>query len=213
MIEPYWQSDDGRYTVYCADCLDVLPQLEAGSIDCIVTDPPYGVDKAAWDGAFPTEWIAEAERIAPRLLTMPGNSSLIEAGTALADYRDCIVLQARNGMTRSKIAFGNWFPVLASGDWKWKARPNHLPFNVGITEKIDHPSPKPLNAMLALITYYTETDWVILDPFTGSGTTGVACVKTGRRFIGIEISQDYCDIAVRRIKDALAQLPLMEAAG
>lgn len=205
MIEPYYASDDGRVTLYCGDCLTVMPTLEAGSVDAVVTDPPYGVQKAEWDESFPTAWIAEAERAAPRMLTMTGSSSLIEAGKALTDYRDCIVLHARNGMTRSKIAFGNWVPVLASGDWKWKARPNYLPFNVGISEKIDHPSPKPLSAMLTLMTYYTETGWLILDPFTGSGTTGVACVKTGRRFIGIEIDEGYCAIAKRRIVDAMAQ--------
>lgn len=188
------------------NCLDILPTI--GRVDVVITDPPYGVNKAEWDDEFPTEWIELAERLAPRMLVMPGNSNLIKAGSALKDYRDCIVLYSTNGMTRSKIAFGNWIPVLASGDWKWEARRNVLEFIVSPTEKIDHPSPKPLAAMLKLIAQYTEPGWTILDPFMGSGTTGVACAKLDRNFIGIEMDKDYFSIAERRIKQAQIQLTL-----
>jgi len=109
-------------------------------------------------------------------------------------------------MTRSKISFGNWFPVLACGDWKWEARPNYLPFNIKLTEKIEHPSPKPLEAMTILIQKYTNPYDIILDPFMGSGTTGVAAVQLNRNFIGIEIEPKYFDIAEKRIKEAQMQL-------
>jgi len=189
------------------DCLEILPTLAAGSGGAVVTDPPYGVGKAEWDDKFPTFWLDEAWRLTPRMLVMTGNASMINAGLAIGQYRDCIVMHSRNGMTRSKISFGNWFPVLACGDWKWEARPNYLPFNISITEKIDHPSPKPLTAMVKLISIYTHPGDLILDPFMGSGTTGVACVQTGRSFIGIEIDPNYFEIAKKRIEKAIALNP------
>lgn len=191
-------------TIYNANCLDVLPTL--ASVDAIVTDPPYGVDKAEWDTTFPTDWIQAAWRVTSRMLVMPGNTALIEAGQRLGNYQDCIALYAKNGMTRSPIAFGNWIPVLACGDWGWEARPNVLPFVVTTTETIDHPSPKPLAAMLSLIARYTKTGWTILDPFMGSGTTGVACIQLGRRFIGIERDKEHFEEARQRLANAKTPL-------
>ena len=68
-----------------------------------------------------------------------------------------------------------------------------------------HPCPRPLNGTKHLLDALSEKGDIILDPFMGSGTTGVAAVKLGRRFIGIEIEPKYFDIARRRITQALAQ--------
>jgi site-specific DNA-methyltransferase (adenine-specific) len=68
-----------------------------------------------------------------------------------------------------------------------------------------HPTGKPLPLVLQFVEDFSELEEVILDPFMGSGTTGVAAVKTGRRFIGIEIDPDYFEIAKRRISEALTQ--------
>jgi len=72
----------------------------------------------------------------------------------------------------------------------------------------EHPTQKPVDLMAWLINTYSDADDTILDPFMGSGTTGVACVQTGRKFIGIEIEKKYFDIAVKRIKDAQQQMRL-----
>jgi site-specific DNA-methyltransferase (adenine-specific)/modification methylase len=71
-----------------------------------------------------------------------------------------------------------------------------------------HPTQKPVSIIKWIIENYTNENDTILDPFMGSGTTGVACVQTGRRFIGIEIEPKYFDIAVKRIKDAQQQMRL-----
>ena len=71
-----------------------------------------------------------------------------------------------------------------------------------------HPTQKPLALMMWLLNNYTQPGDTILDPFMGSGTTGVACVKTGRNFIGIELDPGYYAIAERRIAEAQLQLPL-----
>ena len=72
-----------------------------------------------------------------------------------------------------------------------------------------HESQKPLRLMMELLEQFTERGDTILDPFMGSGTTGVACVKTGRNFIGIEIDESYYAIAEKRIKEAQMQPLLM----
>jgi DNA modification methylase len=192
-------ADDVR--VIHGDAVAVMAGMEAGSVDCIVTDPPYGVGKAEWDDAFPVDWVPAAWRLAPRMLVMPGNRSLILAANAIGRYRDVICLRSLNGMTRSPIAFGKWIPVLACGDWPWAARPNVLEFSVR-PEHYDHPSIKPREAMLRLINTFTEPGWTILDPFAGTGTTLVACAKSGRRAIGIDNNSRYCEIARRRLRDA-----------
>ncbi len=73
-----------------------------------------------------------------------------------------------------------------------------------------HPTQKPVALMRRIINDYTEPGDLILDPFCGSGTTGVACVQTGRRFIGIEIDEGYADIARARIANAAEQARQLE---
>lgn len=65
-----------------------------------------------------------------------------------------------------------------------------------------HPTQKPVNVMSTIIQWITNTGDIVLDPFAGSGTTGVGCAQTGRKFIGFELNPEYCDIANKRIKDA-----------
>ena len=71
-----------------------------------------------------------------------------------------------------------------------------------------HPTQKPVALMQWCLEQVTQPGATILDPFMGSGTTGVACVKTGRNFIGIEIDESYFNIAQQRIEDAQRQMPL-----
>lgn len=201
-MKPYYEASG--ITIYHGDCEEVLPEVTA---DVVIADPPYGVGKAAWDTEFPTRWIPAALRCAPRVLCMPGNTALIRAGAAFgAFYRDCLVLHAINGMTRSAVAFGNWYPVLVIGEWNWQPRPNVLRFTVQTQEEIGHPSPKPLSGIQKLVATYTESEWVICDPFMGSGTTLVAAKNLGRTAIGIEIEERYCEVAAKRLSQEVLDL-------
>ena len=76
--------------------------------------------------------------------------------------------------------------------------------------KVDHPTQKPLGLIEELVEYSTAKEQTILDPFMGSGTTGVACVRLGRKFIGIEKERKYFDIAVKRIEAELNRAPLFD---
>lgn len=77
---------------------------------------------------------------------------------------------------------------------------------VGGKERAGHPTQKPLSITRKIITIHCREGGVVLDPFMGSGTTGVACVELGRKFIGIEINEKYFQIAKRRIEDSLNRL-------
>jgi adenine specific DNA methylase Mod len=77
-------------------------------------------------------------------------------------------------------------------------------------EHAEHPSPKPLDTMRHIVQLASPAGGIVLDPFMGSGTTGVACVRTGRKFIGVEIEPKYYAIARRRIEEAYADFALFD---
>ncbi|GAG67220.1 unnamed protein product, partial [marine sediment metagenome] len=111
--------------LYNLDCMEGMRDFPDNYFDVIITDPPYGVNKADWDSDFIIDWIPEAIRISKRMLVMPGCWAL---PTYLKEieghYRDLIILHSRNGMTHSAISFGNFIPVVASGEWKHESRPH-----------------------------------------------------------------------------------------
>lgn len=213
-MKPYWQSEKHGLRLFHGDCLALLPELAAAGeeFDLCLTDPPYGVAKAAWNVEFPVEWIALAEAIAPRLAVMPGNMALMKCGRAVSEYRECIVLRNLNGMTRGPLGFGNWIPVVLSGKWEVRSEPNVLNFIVRMDGVDWHPAQKPIEAIVRFCEKWTDPGWRVLDPFLGSGTTLVACYRLGRSGVGIEISEEYCDLAARRLEQEIAQGRLFEPA-
>jgi len=190
----------GDCRLILGDCLEVLPQL--GPVDAVVTDPPYGANKAAWDTEFPIEWYSLIR--AERVVVITGSQGLTDAIRLVgSEFIDVIAARNMNGMTRGPLGFGNWLAAVIA---KGKPRQGTNAFDFAVYgEMPDHPSPKPLIYMLKLIGRVTEPGETILDPFMGSGTTGIACVRLGRRFIGIEIDEGYFDIACERIRRAYAQ--------
>lgn len=201
---PYYDRDG--ITLYCADNRDVLPLL--APVDLILTDPPYGVDKAEWDGEFQQDWQDEAAKLAPVLGLMPGTVNLTRCPVAIDDlvYRWCLAAHLVNGMTWGPMGASNWIACLvyARQGVRLPAGGDCADFVIGREPKPDHPSPKP----------YAVTRWflnrlpgsVVLDPFAGSGTTLRAAKDLGRRAIGIEINPEYCAVAVERLRQQV--LPL-----
>jgi site-specific DNA-methyltransferase (adenine-specific) len=103
---------------------------------------------------------------------------------------------------------------------KWMIAPRDMPrsnvfvadsFRYGQPGKVDHPTQKPLTVIEPLVAASSAAGDAVLDPFMGSGTTGVACVRTGRKFIGVEKEPKYFDIAVKRIEAELNRAPLFDA--
>jgi site-specific DNA-methyltransferase (adenine-specific) len=206
-VRPYYS--DGRVTIYHGDCREVLPHLPDDYADLILTDPPYGFRKADWDDNFPLWWLNDAARIAPVLGLMPGIWNIVRCPDRVGRlcYRWTLAAHLVNGMTRGLLGFGNWIPCLvytAGGTSAFRLESDIRDFVVGAEEKPDHPSPKPYPVMRWLVNRLPGQ--IILDPFMGSGTTLRAAKDLGRRAIGIEIEERYCEIAARRLSQEV--LPL-----
>jgi len=214
MPTPDWKSDDGSVLLYCADCLEILPKLPDGCVDAVVTDPPYGVgveygshdDTRDWIAAHAPLFVWRLRRLAEPVFITCGNGN-----QHLYPEPDWTLCWFYGGdQNHCRYGFNCWQPILAYGPdpYMHTAQVGHRPDAVNLNRTPDpcgHPCPKPLPVMTWLVERADVGGGTILDPFMGSGTTGVACVKLGRRFIGIEIEPKYFDISVRRIKEAFAE--------
>ncbi len=199
--------------LHLGDCLDVLRGLEAGSVDAVVTDPPYGTKKTPWDESVDRFIVEECLRVSRGYsLFCYSNTRLWHLLGIIHDLgRDAwtMVWHKPNAMGFERKFSPQWVPIVCvyKGD---------LPFwgqdliNVPIIphRNIEHATIKPLPLIRWLVGKATEVGATVLDPFMGSGTTGVACVQTGRRFIGVEIDAGYFKIAKRRIEEAQNAEPL-----
>jgi len=195
--------------LYLGDCLEVMKTLPDNSVDAVVTDPPYGCGKADWDNSFPVAWYSEARRIGKVVVIITGACGLKDSVPLVGDdFIEVVAAWNTNSLTRGPLGFNNWLAAVVAGT-RPKVKPcqNVLRFAVR-GEMPAHPSPKPIEYMQLLVSRLTLPGQTILDCFAGSGTTGVACVQTGRNFIGIEIDPGYFAIAKRRIEEAQMQLRL-----
>ena len=183
----------GECRLILGDCLEVLPLVE--KVDAVVTDPPYGMGKGDWDNEIP-DWLPLVG--GTPVVCFSGVVGMRDYGNP--DWTGAWVRPAstqRNGRLRG---FNNWEPLLF---FNIDRLDNDVIIEPNIHEDTGHPTTKPTRLMMRLIEKMPAG--TILDPFMGSGTTGVACVKLGREFIGIEIDEGYFDIACKRIEKAYAQ--------
>lgn len=201
------------------DCLEVLPTLAI--VDAVVTDPPYGVGlgkdgptaigKTAYASFEDTpEYLRKVCVTAIemclergwRIVMTPGNRNCFEYPPP--DEIGAIFNPAGAGFSR--WGFTTSQPILYYGkDPHSPAKKPQAVLSTELSEKNGHPCPKPFKLMRWLVERASLPGETILDPFMGSGTTGVAAVKLGRKFTGIEIDPGYFDIACRRIEAALKQ--------
>jgi DNA modification methylase len=203
-MKPYYEHDG--ITIYHGDCREILPLVNA---DLVLTDPPYGVGKAEWDDAFPMWWLHGAAIAAPILGIMPGIANLprLPMSIGRCDYKWTLIAHLVNGFARSPMGFGNYIPCMvyaADGFSVYKQDGDVGRVVVGGDVKPDHPSPKPYQAMRWLVSRLPGD--TILDPFMGSGTTLRAAKDLGRKAIGIEIEERYCEIAAKRLQQSVLAL-------
>ena len=205
----------GDATLYCGDCLEILPRIRRDyAVDSVITDPPYGISHKSNGQIFKgAEQIQGDEdtwaygflvTLAPCVVAffspyqhpgMPWRSVLVwdkgghvggggDPGTCWKRDHECIGVlgnQKLNGQRDSSV----------------------LRYNALLPPPTGHFCEKPVPLMEYLISKINAP--TVLDPFMGSGTTGVACANLGRKFIGIEIEPKYFDIACERIDRAYAQ--------
>lgn len=202
----------GNATLYLGDCMDVLPNISG--VDLLLTDPPYGIaDK--WVGGKGSGWGKARDESVLR--------NEWDESTPSKELMDMILLHGKEQV----IWGGNYFdlPVsrcwfiwnkpergfsLAEAELAWTNRDNVVRVcdcNRSDSDRV-HPTQKPLKLMKWCIDQAKNSPQVIFDPFMGSGTTGVAAVQMGRKFIGIEREAKYFDIACERIENAQRQASL-----
>jgi DNA modification methylase len=204
-VTPYY--DQGGITIYHGDCREVLPTI-AGS-ELILTDPPYNLGRtygsgtndeqsAAEFGLWVDEWMSDVLRIGGTVLLTPGIANL----ALYLRYAPKWILAWHKpfGVSHTPIGFNNWEPVLMWGKWWRKHYGDYIcaPLVLGDKGLGLHDCPKPLNLMRTLVERNSESG-TVLDPFMGSGTTLRAAKDCGRRAIGIEIEERYCEIAAKRL--------------
>jgi site-specific DNA-methyltransferase (adenine-specific) len=210
----------GNATLYLGDCMTILPGLTA---DAVVTDPPYGVGlgsrdnnnrhREAYEGfedspeyikAVVVPAVQLALKIAPRGLVTCGVRNL--HAYPIPNHIGSIYYPAATGC--NVWGFSCWQPMLYYGNDPHAGYGSlHDSFtSTEQAEKNGHPCPKPLRQMIWMVNRVSrERGDTILDPFMGSGTTGIACQNLGRKFIGIELHEPYFNIACERIENAQRQ--------
>ena len=209
----------GDAELWLGDCLDILPTLP--KVDAVITDPPYGIgaykggtmgggvlarqstyDAVEWDDAPPPAGIIDALRTMSEWQAFFGGNYFNLPPSSCWLVWDKV--NGDNNFADCELAWTNWPKAVRRLQWRW-----HGMIREG-NEGRFHPTQKPLQVMGWVIDLCPKAD-SILDPFMGSGTTGVAAAERRRQFIGIEREPKYFDIACRRIEQAYKQRPLFEA--
>lgn len=256
-MKPTWRTRDGRVALYCGDCLDVLPTLEAGGVDAVVTDPPYssgGAFRGDRAASAVSKYVQTQQAEARAGMGFSGDARDQRAFLAwCALWSTACLRAAKDGAVL--CCFSDWrqVPILTdavqAGGWTWRnlctwwkpgcrmqrgrfsssaefiiyatAGPHASdgeasPQNVfqcatltGRRKTHIAEKPQPVAAWAASVT---RKGAAVLDPFFGTGSTALACIQTGRRFIGIEKEPKYFDIAKRRIQAAIAETKTRAAA-
>jgi len=213
-MKPYYKDD--WVTIYNGDCLEVMKEFKDKYFDLCLTDPPYGVkrDKGFggsmgfggcgkpiarriynddWDSDRPNkEYFKEIIRVSNQVLIFGGNyfADILPQGThwivwdklnTMPTFGDCELIWTNLNRKSIKKLVWEYNGLLGKEDNRY------------------HPTQKPIKLLHDLIEKYSKETDVIFDPFLGSGTTARACKDLGRKCIGIEISKEYCDIAVQRL--------------
>jgi DNA modification methylase len=211
----------GDETLYLGDCMDILPTLD--KVDAVITDPPYGIGidraMAASSGgqsggmlAKKGNYIASGWDDAPmslelaELIIQKGNDIIFWGGNYYGlPASQCWLVwdkKVNGNFADCELAWTNMKKPVCKFEWMWNGM-----LRQGKEERNGHPTQKPL-ALMAWCIEQTANPKTILDPFMGSGTTGVAAIQMGRKFIGIEREPKYFDIACKRIEQASKQVDM-----
>jgi DNA modification methylase len=229
MSEPYY--DEGGVTIYCGDAMEILPQIERGSVSAVVTDPPYVIgavsagNMASKSGGWAdmmnsalwfTAWYREVDRVLHRRGSF---WTFLNWRTVPVVMR--AALDARLPVTSMAVWDKEWigpggvqglrpayelFALLAQPDFAIKDRstPDVWRHKVGSYKATGHPAEKPEPLVRRILAACElEAGELVVDPFLGSGTTAVAAKALGLRCIGIEAEEMNCEMAVDRLVQGL----------
>lgn len=242
----------GDATLFCGDCLEVMPQLPAGSVTLLWTDPPYGHNNMAGDllaklNGTRNRASMPIENDGPDMMRDVVDGMLRQAARLLCP-ESCCCCCAGGGGPHATFAWlasrldGHGLQFFHAIVWDkknpglgWRYRRRYefvmvahrqgakLAWNdaeeaisniicEAPPQKRCHPNEKPLKLMGLFVKKHSLPGDLVLDPFMGSGSTGVAAIQLGRRFIGIELSPRWFDVACRRMEAALRETALLRPA-
>jgi DNA modification methylase len=211
----------GNATLYCGDCLEILPALD--NVDAVVWDPPYGIGFSEYEShkddisEYPA-FIRKSLDAAESLVT-DGWCVVFQGAPRAFEWSELVpreyrVMACAKNFTQILPGYGPQWSCDFALFWKIGTptvkRGKGRDWHVAITSDMrsrpkGHPCPRPLDQMEHVVNCFSEEGMICLDPTMGSGTTGVACMNLGRKFIGIEIEPKYFDIACERIDNAQRQ--------
>jgi len=209
-IEPYHVEDAG--IIYCADCRDILPHLP--KVDLVLTDPPYGL-YYEYDQYQDSEQnlIDLINKVFPlltadRIMLTCGHTNIWKYPPAT--WVMCWYYGTTNAL--NSWGFTSWQPILCYGKDAYLANGKGARMDVIKDSRSPDPElknkkhscPKPISFVKKLLIRGSVNPLdIVLDPFLGLGSTAVAAKELGRKFIGIEISEEYCQIAVKRLRQGM----------
>ena len=195
-FDPYFKRNG--ITIYNADCRQVLPFLSVA--DLVLTDPPYGINatkqtlgsgkKEFYRGA----WDENVPRNMPQVIDA-GKSACIWGG----NYMTAFLEPTNHWLVWHKANDGLSFSECELAWTNFGCQTRHLTHHWG-GEKKRHPTQKPLDVMRWCFKWAPNDPQTILDPFMGSGTTLLAAKLDGREAIGIELEEQYCEVAAKRLE-------------
>lgn len=218
----------GNATLYLGDCMDILPTL--GKVDCVITDPPYSANthkmaktnRGAGHGVGLVTFSALTGEEFDGVVTACLNATTGWL-VATCDYKHA----ARFYDSPKFVRLGAWVKpnpmpqisadrpgqgfetilIMHSGETpkKWNRGGGSGVWTFPVHGDALVPTQKPIGLISSFVSDFTQPREIILDPFLGSGTTGVAAIQQGRKFVGIEASPVHFDIACKRIEQAVAQ--------
>ena len=207
-----------------ADCIDILRELPDKCIDLVLTDPPYGIGEAKknnasrgklavakdygkkdWDNKIPDKTIFEE-------IFRVSKHQIVFGGNYFVEYLSnspCWIVWDKNNFGNDfadcELAWTNFKSAVRKYKWTWNGM---LQENMKNKDFRIHPTQKPLGLFQLILQDYSNEGDLILDPFSGSGTTAVACHELGRRFICIEKDKDYYEASKERLWNVQRQMKL-----
>ena len=207
------------------DCINIIKQLPDKCVDLILTDLPYGINESPknhksrsklakakdygrknWDNKIPEKiYFDEMMRVSKRAIIFGGNYFV----EYLKNSSCWIVWDKNNGnndFADCELAWTNFTTAVRKYDWTWNGM---LQQNMKNKDIRIHPTQKPRGLLEKILLDYSKENDLILDCFSGSGTTAVACYNTNRRFICIEKDKEYYEKSLERLKETKSQIRIL----
>ena len=197
------------FTLHNGDCLEYMKACKDKQFDCVITDPPYGIERFnANDGGNSKKIKGFGDKEKDWNKAKPSDKVFSEIFRV---SKEQIIFGMNNFSLPQTEYFIVWdkgqkMPSFAECELAWCSikKPAKI-FRGRFEVNKEHPAQKSLQLMKWIIANYTKEGDTVFDPYMGSGTTGVACFELGRKFVGCEIDVEYFSIAEKRIKQASLQ--------